>query len=36
MHDLGLVDLNRYGDVAARFVGPHFYWIEMMGASSPV
>ena len=36
MHDLSLVDLNRYGDVAARFVGPHFYWIEMMGASSPV
>ena len=31
IHALGLVDLNRYSDVGARFIGSHFYWIEMMG-----
>lgn len=35
IHDLGLVDLNRYNDVDARFIDNHFYWIEMMGRLKP-
>jgi macrolide transport system ATP-binding/permease protein len=35
VHDLGLVDLNRYNDVGARFIDSHFYWIEMMGRLKP-
>ena len=35
MHDLPFVDSNRYGDVGARFIDKHFYWIEMMGRLKP-
>jgi predicted permease len=35
VHDVGLVDLNRYNDVGARFIDNHFYWIEMMGRLKP-
>jgi len=35
VHDLGLVDSNRYNDVGTRFIDSHFYWIEMMGRLKP-
>jgi macrolide transport system ATP-binding/permease protein len=35
VHDVGLVDLNRYNDVGARFIDSHFYWIEIMGRLKP-
>ena len=35
VHDVGLVDLNRFNDVRARFIDSHFYWIEMMGRLKP-
>ena len=35
VHDLRLIDLNRYNDVDARFIDSHFYWIEMMGRLKP-
>jgi macrolide transport system ATP-binding/permease protein len=35
VHDLAMVDSNRYNDVAARFIDSHFYWIEIMGRLKP-
>jgi predicted permease len=35
VHDLGLLDLNPYQDHDKRFIGDHFYWIEMMGRLKP-
>jgi macrolide transport system ATP-binding/permease protein len=35
VHDVGLVDLNRFHDVGQRFIDDHFYWIEMMGRLKP-
>ena len=35
VHDLGLIDLNPYQDHDKRFIGDHFYWIEMMGRLKP-
>ncbi len=35
IRDLTLADLNMYNDLDKRFVGEHFYWIEMMGRLKP-
>ena len=35
IHDLGLLDLNPYQDHDKRFIGDHFYWIEIMGRLKP-
>jgi len=35
VHDLSLIDLNRYDYADARFIDSHFYWIEMMGRLKP-
>jgi macrolide transport system ATP-binding/permease protein len=35
VHDVRLVDLDRFGVVAGRFIDGNSYWIEMMGRLAP-